>query len=288
MMNTIVTSTQVYNHPVEMVWRALSEESALKKWFFPVQHYQFEKGREFRFYESEDSNRFLHRCRFSEIIPMQLIAYTWEFPEFSSGISLVQWQLEQIGDQTRVTLTHSGLEAFAEAGDDFKPENFQFGWDHFVHDVLRLYLNGIEKLVFKMPIHATAEKIWETLWDKETYKQWTEPFTIGSYYAGDIQTGNRIHFLTPEGHGMYSNVAFIKENNHVVFQHIGEMAGFEELPPNEQTLKWKGSCESYQLLSADNGMLLRVEVDTDATHLTAMNEIFPVALQRLKEICEKD
>lgn len=287
-MNPRVNSTQVYNHPVEVVWRALSEESALRKWFFPVQDYQFENGREFSFYETEDSQRYLHKCRFTEIIPKRLIVYTWEYPKLSSGKSLVQWELEQLDGQTRLTLTHSGLETFADAGDDFKPENFQFGWDHFVHDILRLYLNGITKLVFKTTIHAKAEKIWETLWNKETYKQWTEPFTAGSYYIGEIRTGNRIHFLTPEGHGMFSTVAFVKENEHIIFQHIGEMAGFEELPPDEQTLKWTGSSESYQILPAEDGILLRVEVDTDEPHLAVMNEKFPIALQKIKEICEKD
>jgi hypothetical protein len=46
----------------------------------------------------------------------------------------------------------------------------------------------------------------------------------------EIAQGNRIHFLTPEGHGMYSDVGYVKENEQVVFLHIGEMKNFKELP----------------------------------------------------------
>jgi len=281
-----VTTTQVYKNSLEEVWRALSDEQAVQKWFFPVRNYQFEVGSAFTFHESEDSQKFLHKCRFTEIVPMKRIAYSWEYPEYSKGSSAVTWELEPLGASTKVTLTHSGLETFADAGDEFKPENFQFGWDHFVHDVLRLYLNGIEKLVFKIIIREGAKKVWKVLWDKEQYKMWTKPFTAGSYYSGEIAQGNRIHFLTPEGHGMYSDVAYVKENEQVVFLHIGEMKDFKELPVDEQTEKWTRSSESYQLMPANEGVLLRVEVDCDPQYLNAMREMFPKALQKIKEICE--
>jgi uncharacterized protein YndB with AHSA1/START domain len=282
-----VTTTQVYKNSPEEVWKALSDEQALQKWFFPVRNYQFEVGKEFTFHESEDSDKFLHKCRFTEIVPMKRIAYSWAFPERSQGSSVVTWTLEPQGAFTKVMLTHSGLETFADAGDDFKPENFQFGWDHFVHDVLRLYLNGIEKLVFKTTIGATAEKVWKVLWDKDQYQLWTEPFTVGSYYSGEIAQGNRIHFLTPEGHGMYSDVAWVKENEQVVFLHIGEMKNFKELPGDEKTEKWTRSSESYLLLPSKEGVLLRVEVDCDPQYLDSMREMFPKALQKIKELCER-
>jgi uncharacterized protein YndB with AHSA1/START domain len=285
-MNT-VTTTQVYKNSLEEVWKALSDEQALQKWYFPVRNYQFEVGKEFKFHESEDSDKFLHKCRFTEIVPMKRIAYSWEYPDHSKGRSLVTWTLEPQGEFTKVMLTHAGLETFADSGDDFKPENFQFGWDHFVHDVLRLYLNGIEKLVFKTTIGANAEKVWNVLWDKEQYPLWTEPFTAGSYYSGEIAPGNRIHFLTPEGHGMYSDVAWVKENEHVVFLHIGEMKNFKELPGDEKSEMWTRSSESYQLLPAKEGVLLRVEVDCDPQYLDSMKEMFPKALQKIKELCER-
>lgn len=285
-MNKTVQSFQVFDNTIEEVWTALSDEKSLKKWFFPVREYKFEVGQEFWFYENEDSNIFLHRCRFTEIIPQKLIACTWEHPSHSKGNSLVQWQFKQQGNQTRLTLTHSGLETFADAGDDFKPENYQMGWDNFVHDALRLFLNGIEKLVFKISIEAKATDVWKRMWEKQFYTKWTEPFCEGTYFEGNLSVGNRIHFLSPSGGGMYSNVAYLKEDEQIIFQHIGEIVAFKEMPLDENSKKWTGSCESYQLISSGNNTILRVEVDTDPQYLEFMQKKFPLAIERLKELCE--
>ncbi|MDP2236266.1 MAG: SRPBCC family protein [Bacteroidales bacterium] len=285
-MNKTVQSSQIFDNPIEEVWTALSDEKALKKWFFPVRDYKFEVGKEFWFYENEDSSNYLHRCRFTEIIPDKLIAYSWEHPSHSKGKSLVTWEFEQQGNQTRLTLTHTGLETFADAGDDFKPENFQFGWDNFVHDVLRLFLNGIEKLVFKIRIEAKPADIWKHMWDKEMYTKWTEPFCEGSYFEGELSVGKRIHFLSPSGGGMYSNVIYLKENEQIIFQHIGEIVAFKEMLLDENTKKWTGSCEHYQLISSGNDTILRVEVDTDPKYFEFMQMKFPLAMKRLKELIE--
>lgn len=37
-------------------------------------------------------------------------------------------------------------------------------------------------LTYSIEINATPEKIWQTLWDEESYKVWTHVFSQGSYY----------------------------------------------------------------------------------------------------------
>lgn len=78
-MNPITVSNS-FESTIDKVWHALSDESALKKWYFPVLDYQFETGKEFTFYESADSKNYFHRCKFLNIIPNELIEYTWMHP----------------------------------------------------------------------------------------------------------------------------------------------------------------------------------------------------------------
>ena len=278
--------TQLINVPAAKVWSALTQEAELKKWYFPVQDYIFEEGKEFTFYESEDSNLFLHRCKFISIIPHQVIEYTWTHPSHSKGSSVVKWEIETQEDKTLVKLTHSGVEDFADAGADFARQNYEMGWNAIVKTTLRNYLYGIERLIFDIEIKTTPSILWHKLWDDKNYTRWTEPFCEGSYIVGKLATGERVHFLAPSGEGMYSDVTFFKENELLVFSHIGMIKEKAELPIDSETEKWTGCFETYRLKQKGDVTCLKVEVDTIENYVDYMKTTFPKALKQLKELAE--
>lgn len=282
-----VTVTHTFDSPLDKVWHALSDGNELKKWYFPVQNYVFEIGKEFTFYESDSSHNYLHQCQFLNIIPKQLIEYSWAHPNQSKGSSVVKWEFQdEGGTKTKLTLTHSGIENFADAGPDFSKANYEMGWNAIVKTTLRNYLYGIKKLVFDSAINATKEKVWEALWGKESYTAWTKPFCEGSYYEGELAPGNRVHLLSPSGEGMYSDIAFFKENELMVFKHIGMLKEKKEVPLDAETEKWTGSFESYMLKETNGTTQLKVEVDTIGSYVDWMNNVFPLALSELKKIAE--
>lgn len=279
--------TQLIDIPAGDVWNALTLESELKKWYFQVQDYVFEEGKEFTFYESEDSHMFLHRCKFLRIIPHKLIETTWEHPSHSKGVSVLKWEIEPRAEKTFVKLTHSGIENFADAGPAFSKENFEAGWKAIVKTTLRNYLYGIEKLVFEIEVKATSENLWQKLWHDGNYTLWTEPFCEGSYFTGNLKYGERVHFLTPSGEGMYSDVTWFIENELIVFSHIGMMKDNLELPVDSETEKWTGCFELYKLKQNGEFTTLKVEVDAIPDYADYTKTRFPLALQRLKELAEK-
>lgn len=283
-----IVFTQLLDVPVVKVWNALTLEAELKKWYFHVQDYIFEEGKAFTFYESEDSHTFLHRCQFLTIIPLQLIEYTWTHPSHSKGSSVVRWEIESQKDKTLVKLTHSGIENFADAGADFSKENFEMGWNAIVKTTLRNYLYGIERLVFEIEVKTTPEILWQKLWFKGNYTSWTEPFCSGSYISGELKAGERVHFLSHSGEGMYSDVTFFKENELIVFSHIGMIKDNVELPIDDETKKWTGCFEIYRLIQKSDVTILKVEVDTIGNYADYMKTTFPLALKRLKEITESN
>ena len=276
----------LYDSTMEKVWNALSQEAELKLWYFPVQNYEFEVGKEFTFYESGDSQYFLHKCQFRKIVPGQLIEYTWAHPNHSKGISVVKWELWQEGDKTRVTLTHDGVENFADAGEAFARANYEIGWDAIVKNMLRNYLYGIRKLIFNIRINASPSTVWKMLWEKENYTRWTQPFTPGSCYTGDLIPGGRIHFLTPSGSGIYSDVSFCKENELMIFRHLGMMKDQVELAIDAETEKWTGIFETYRLSEKEGKTMLTVEADAMEGLYDYLEKTFPLALNNLKAMCE--
>jgi uncharacterized protein YndB with AHSA1/START domain len=285
-MSTI-RKTQVYKFPVDKVWSAITEPEQMKKWYFYVHDFKLEEGNVFTFYENESGGNFLHRCEILKVIPNELFEHTWEHPNHSKGKSVLTWKLESLSDaSTQLTLTHSGLENFSDAGPEFAPENYDGGWDGFVKTALKNYLNGIEKLVFEVDIQAPPEKVWGKLWNAESYKIWTSAFSDGSSMVGELKEGNRIHFVNENGEGIYSDIVYLKENKWIIFSHIGNIQNGKELPLDEETEKWTGSFESYKLSKNDNSTRLIAEIDNERTSHEVMTEKFSKAFKTLKEICE--
>src|ERR1700741_5235174 len=101
------------------------------------------------------------------------------------------------------------------------------------------------KLNFTIDIHASAAKVWQGLWNDETYRKWTSVFHEGSYAVSDWKEGSKIQFLSPEGSGMYSIIETNRPNEMMAFKHLGEVKNFEEQPPNKETESWAGSKEIY-------------------------------------------
>lgn len=95
------------------------------------------------FYEKEEGGSFLHRCEILKAEPERLLEHTWEHPSHSGGKSVVKWALQPVDEEhVQLTLTHGGLENFADAGPAFSPENYAAGWEGIIGISLRNYLYG--------------------------------------------------------------------------------------------------------------------------------------------------
>ena len=65
----------------------------------------------------------------------------------------------------------------------------------------------MERHQFKTTINAPREKVWQTLWNDETYRQWTSAFAKGSRVETDWKTGSKVPFLDGKNRGMVSMIA---------------------------------------------------------------------------------
>ncbi|MCP9750348.1 SRPBCC domain-containing protein [Ferruginibacter sp. HRS2-29] len=54
----------------------------------------------------------------------------------------VTWELEEQGENTLVTITHTGIETMEVNGPDFAKTNFTGGWTYFLEDALMKYLGS--------------------------------------------------------------------------------------------------------------------------------------------------
>jgi len=282
----IVKVEAVFDATKSQVWEALTNTEIMKVWYFDISNFELAVGSEFSFYEG-DKKEYLHEGEILKVEQNVVLQHTWKHPQQSKGSSIVTWKIEESDEnKVKVTLSHEGLENFADAGPNFAPANYEMGWNAIVKTNLRNYLYGIKKIIFEQEIKAAAETVWNKMWDKKTYTDWTTPFCAGTYFTGEIELGSRIHFIAPSFDGMYSDVFYLIPNKLIIFKHIGNLKDLKELPIDAEAERWTGSFETYKLNEVDGVTTVTAEIDCVPEYINYMEEKFPLALQELKKISE--
>ncbi len=152
----------------------------------------------------------------------------------------------------------------------------------------------MEKLQYKVNIKASATKIYDFMLginNKSTYEQWTAMFNPTSTYEGTWSKGNKILFVgvdeKGEKGGMVSKIAENIPNQFVSIQHYGLVKGDKEITEGPDVEKWANGFENYSYAESNGVTTVTVDLDTTEDFVGYMNESYPKALDKLREICEK-
>ena len=152
----------------------------------------------------------------------------------------------------------------------------------------------MNKLQFKITIHAPVTKVYDFMLgiqDKSTYEQWTAEFNPTSSYEGSWDRGSKILFIGTDGNGekggMVSKIAENIPNQFVSIQHYGLVKAGEEITEGPEVEKWANGLENYSFEENNGTTTLTVDLDTTEDFIDFMNDTYPKALNKLKELCEK-
>lgn len=152
----------------------------------------------------------------------------------------------------------------------------------------------MEKLQFRVKINAPVHKTYDYMLgisNKSTYEQWTSVFNATSTYEGSWNKGDKILFIGVDANGekggMVSRIAENIPNQFVSIQHYGLVKGNTEITDGPDVEKWANGFENYTFEANSDTTTVAVDLDTTADFIDYMNQSFPKALDKLKEICEK-
>jgi|SRR3989344_5961044 len=149
-----------------------------------------------------------------------------------------------------------------------------------------------ETLHFEAIINAPVKKVWDTMLEQETYKQWTSAFELTSYYEGSWEKGSKIKFLGAGGSGMISEIAENIPSKYLSVKHLGEIKNGVEDTTSAAVKQWTPAFENYTFVEQGEKTQLKIDMEMTTSEMSkAMKEMFegmwPKALETLKELCEK-
>lgn len=151
----------------------------------------------------------------------------------------------------------------------------------------------MKKLQYKVSIKAPVTKVYDFMLgmtSKSTYEKWTALFNPTSAYEGSWGKGDKILFVgvdeKGEKGGMVSRIAENVPNRFVSIQHYGLLQGDKEITEGPEVEKWANGFENYTFEESNGTTTVTVDLDTTEDFVDYMNESYPKALDKLKEICE--
>ena len=147
----------------------------------------------------------------------------------------------------------------------------------------------MQRLHFSIVIDAPKQTVWHTMLDDQPYRDWSGAFMPGSHYVGSWEKGRKIKFLGPDENGklsgMTSEIAENRPYEFVSIHHLGIVSDGVEDTHSDKASEWVGY-ENYTFQDQDGTTTVLVDVDTADEFVEMMNDLWPKALGRLKELAE--
>ena len=124
----------VYTHPIDRVWRAISDEKEISTWFIKA---DFKPVVGYAYTFTHESTTITGVVKGVDE-PKELV-YTWNIGGMDAE-STVSWRLESVTGGTRVVLTHSGIESYGDSAAQMF-SSFKKGWATCISDLAE-FLGG--------------------------------------------------------------------------------------------------------------------------------------------------
>lgn len=143
-------------------------------------------------------------------------------------------------------------------------------------------------LTFEKQINASVQRVWNVLWNKDTYAQWTSSFNPVSRMETDWKVGGKTYFLDADGNGMVTTIHSMHEPYELVFRQLGEVNNGVEDTTSEKVKSYTGSFEKYFLSETNGATKLNVSADTLEEYRDFMEKAFMEGLEIVKKLAEKN
>ena len=143
----------------------------------------------------------------------------------------------------------------------------------------------MKEMQFTIEISASRQKVWDTLWQDETFRQWAGLIDPGTYMVGELVEGKEVQFVSAEnGYGVTSLVEKLTHGEFLLLRHQADTQQFGESGRDKE---WTGGTESYMLTEQDGVTTLIAAFDVPSEMEDYFADAYPKALACVKELAER-
>lgn len=125
-MKNYIKKEIILSSPIKTVWNAISQQEEISTWFLKAD-FKAQKGYSYTFTSSNENCTQITGI-VQEATPYTL-SYTW-IVENTTIETLVSWQLEDLGKQTKLVLEHSGISNYSNTNAVRFFNDFSNGWQN--------------------------------------------------------------------------------------------------------------------------------------------------------------
>ncbi len=136
---------ETFNVTIETVWKAITNIDEMKCWFFEnIPDFKPEVGFKTQFNVQSEDRNFLHLWTVTEVELFKKIVTNWKYEEYS-GDSFVYFELFEENNYTKLRVSTVVTENFPDNIPEFKSESCREGWNYFIKDRLKNYIETSNK-----------------------------------------------------------------------------------------------------------------------------------------------
>ena len=144
----------------------------------------------------------------------------------------------------------------------------------------------LQSIVYSIEINASANKVWEALWQIDNYEKWTAFFNEGSTMKSDWKVGGQTLFLDANGDGMLSTIKSLHKPYEVVFLNLGYVAKGVSALFKDMMPEYSDAEEGYFLKEENNKTVLSTATQTMPEYMEMMQKAFVKGFEIVKQIAE--
>lgn len=131
---------QTFKVSTQELWAAITQLKQMRLWFFEnIPAFAPQVGFETQFSVKSEERSFLHMWKILEVSSPSKIVYSWKYKEYP-GEGIVTFELVEEEDGSKLILTNEGLHTFPQDVPEFKRESCLGGWNYFIRERLKDYL----------------------------------------------------------------------------------------------------------------------------------------------------
>lgn len=150
----------------------------------------------------------------------------------------------------------------------------------------------MKKIEQKIFIKAPKKIVWDVMFQKNTYSEWTKAFNEDSRYEGDWSEGTKMRFIGTDENkenegGMLSVIEKNIPHEYISIKHIGIIENGVEDTTSEKAKSWAGAYENYSFVEKNGETEVLIEQDMDEKYFEEFKEMWKKALVRLKNLVEE-